>query len=208
MDTRSFVKNGLAAGALVLAIGVADTGAAPVIGQPAPDFTATDTNGKTVRLSDYKGKVVVLEWTNHECPYVRKHYGSNNMQMIQKDATAQGVVWLSVISSAKDEQGYVEPAAANQLTASRSASPSAVLLDPTGKIGQEYGAKVTPHMYVIDASGKLAYMGGIDDKATSNPADIPSAKNYVRAALGEVMAGKPVSEPVTRAYGCTVKYQS
>ena len=208
MDTRSFVKSGLAAGALFFAIGITGIGAAPVIGQPAPDFTATDTNGKTVKLSDYKGKVVVLEWTNHECPYVRKHYGSNNMQTIQKDATAQGVVWLSVISSAKGEQGYVEPAAANQLTASRSASPSAVLLDPTGKIGQEYGAKVTPHMYVIDASGKLAYMGGIDDKATSNPADIPSAKNYVRAALGEVMAGKPVSEPVTRAYGCTVKYRS
>lgn len=134
---------------------------------------------------------------------MKKHYGSSNMQTLQKDATAQGVVWLSVISSAKGDQGYVEPAAANQLTASRSAAPSAVLLDPAGKIGQAYGVKMPPHMYIIDASGKLVYMGGIDDKPTNNPADIPNSKNYVRAALG-----KPVSEPVTRAYGCTIKYQS
>lgn len=208
MIIRNIFKCGLTASVLFLAIGVTGANAAPAIGQPAPDFVATDSNGKTVKLSDYKGKIVVLEWTNNECPYVRKHYGSSNMQTLQKEATAQGVVWLSVISSAKGEQGYVDPAAANQLTASRSASPSAVLLDPAGKIGQEYGAKTTPHMYVVDASGKLVYMGGIDDKPTSNPADIPNAKNYVRAALGEVMAGKSVSEPVTRAYGCTIKYQS
>jgi hypothetical protein len=137
MDTRSIFKAGLAAGAMFFAIGLTQAGAAPVIGQPAPDFMATDSNGKTVKLSDYKGKVVVLEWTNNECPYVKKHYGSNNMQTLQKDATGQGVVWLTVISSAKGEQGYVEPAAANQLTSSRAAAPSAVLLDPSGKIGQE-----------------------------------------------------------------------
>lgn len=208
MNMQSIFKAGLAAGVVFLAIGFTQAGAAPAIGQPAPDFEATDSNGKTVKLSDYKGKVVVLEWTNNECPYVKKHYGSNNMQTLQKDATAQGVVWLSVISSAKGEQGYVEPAVANQLTTSRSAAPSAVLLDPSGKVGREYGAKTTPHMYVIDSAGKLVYMGGIDDKPTNNPADIPVSKNYVRAALGEVMAGKPVSEPVTRAYGCSIKYQS
>ncbi|MHB1218481.1 MAG: redoxin domain-containing protein [Alphaproteobacteria bacterium] len=160
------------------------------------------------QASDHRGKVVVLEWTNNKCPYVRKRYGSSSMQTLQKDATAQGVVWLGVISSAKGEQGYVEPAAANQMTASRSASPFAVLLDPTGKIGQEYGAKTTPHMYIVDPAGKLVHVGGIDDKATNNPADIPNSKNYVRAALGEVMVGKPASEPVTRAHGRTIKYQS
>lgn len=207
---KGFLRAGLAGAlaALLLVIGFSAVSAAPAIGQPAPDFAATDSNGKTVKLSDYRGKVVVLEWTNHQCPYVGKHYGSGNMQAVQKDATAQGVVWLTIISSAKGEQGYVEPAAANQLTSNRAASPSAVLIDPTGKIGQAYGAKTTPHMYIIDKSGNLVYMGGIDDKPTSNPADIPSSKNYVKAALGEMAAGKPVSEPVTRAYGCTIKYSS
>jgi peroxiredoxin len=182
--------------------------AAPEVGQPAPDFAATDSNGKTVRLSDYRGKIVVLEWTNNECPYVVKHYSTNNMQTLQKDATAKGVVWLSIISSAKGEQGYVEGSKANDLTKSRGAAPTAVLLDPEGKTGRLYDAKTTPHMYIVDANGTLVYKGGIDDKATTNAADVKTAKNFVRAALDSVKAGKPVENAVTRPYGCSVKYSS
>jgi peroxiredoxin len=182
--------------------------AAPEIGKPAPDFTAMDSNGKTVKLGDYRGKVVVLEWTNDGCPYVQKHYSTKNMQSLQKDAAAKGVVWLSVISSAPGEEGYVKGDEANQLTKSRGASPSAVLLDPDGKVGHLYGARTTPHMFIVNADGILVYMGGIDSKPTANPADIKSAKNYVRAALDSVAAGKPVENAVTRPYGCSVKYSS
>lgn len=176
------------------------------VGRPAPDFTGTDSSGKTHRLSDYRGRTVVLEWTNHDCPYVRKHYGSGNMQALQREATAQGVVWLSVISSAPGKQGYVSGAEADALTAARKAAPSAVILDPEGKIGRLYGAKTTPHMYIVDPSGTLVYMGGIDDRPTADPADIEGAHNYVRAALAELAAGRPVSDAVTRPYGCSVKY--
>ncbi len=182
--------------------------AAPEVGKPAPDFSAVDSNGKTVSLSDYRGKIVVLEWTNDGCPYVKKHYSSGNMQSLQKDETAKGIVWLTVISSAPGAQGYVDGAAANELTKSRGAAPTAVLLDPDGKVGHLYDARTTPHMFIVNADGTLVYMGGIDDKATSNVADIGSAKNYVRAALGEVLAGKPVEQAVTRPYGCSVKYSS
>ncbi|MFM1891870.1 MAG: hypothetical protein RLZ44_947 [Pseudomonadota bacterium] len=195
---------GLACIALTLAAGSA--GAAPRIGQPAPAFSGVDTQGKTHRLEDYRGRTVVLEWTNHDCPYVRKHYGAGNMQAQQRDAAAQGAVWLSVISSAPGKQGHVSAAAADELTRSREAAPQAVLLDPAGEIGRAYGAQTTPHMYVIDPAGTLVYMGGIDSIASTSAADIPRATQYVREALQQLAAGEPVSEPVTRPYGCSVKY--
>ena len=192
----------------IAALSTLDVTAKPVleIGKLAPDFTGLDSNGKTVKLSDYKGKLVVLEWSNHDCPYVRKHYSSSNMQALQELATKDGVVWLTIISSSKGEQGYVEGPRANELTRSRKAAPTAVLLDPKGQIGRLYDARVTPHIFIVDKDGLLQYMGGIDDKATSSVADVKDAKNYVRAALEELSKGQKVSEPVTRAYGCTVKY--
>lgn len=180
--------------------------ATPKIGAPAPDFAATDTSGKTWSLSELAGTNIVLEWTNHDCPYVRKHYESDNMQALQKEATADGYLWLSVISSAPGKQGHVDATQADKLTASRGAAPSAVLLDEKGVVGRAYGAKTTPHMYIIDDQGILVFMGGIDDKQSSDPADIPGARNYVRLAMAELAAGKPISEPVTRPYGCSVKY--
>ena len=180
--------------------------AAPKVGLPAPVFTSTATDGKPVSLGDHKGKVVVLEWTNHDCPYVRKHYETGNMQAIQKDATGQGVVWLTIISSVPGTQGHVSPGQADELTKTRAAAPTAVLLDATGAVGKLYGATNTPHMYVIDRAGALAYMGAIDDRPTSRKSDVQGANNYVRAALEAVAAGQPVKTPVTRAYGCTVKY--
>jgi peroxiredoxin len=176
------------------------------VGTAAPNFVGTDSNGKTHQLRDYQGKVVVLEWHNQGCPYTKKHYESGNMQRLQKEWTAKGVIWLTVISSAPGEQGYVTAAEENEYLKKMNAAPTAVLLDPTGVIGHQYAAKTTPHMYVIDPKGTLAYEGGIDDKATSDPADIPGATNFVAAALREVTAGKTVSTPVTRPYGCSVKY--
>ncbi len=176
------------------------------IGVPAPAFTLTDSSGRALSLSDFKGKTVVLEWTNHECPYVGKHYRGNNMQALQKKWTAQGVVWLSVISSAPGEQGHVSPQQANKLTADRGAAPSAVLFDPTGKVGHAYGARATPHMYVIGGDGALVYMGGIDDQPSARLDDLKIAKNFVDQALSEIALGKPVSISSSRAYGCSVKY--
>lgn len=180
--------------------------AAVRIGEPAPDFTGVDTKGEAHRLGDFRGKVVVLEWTNHDCPYVRKHYGAGNMQAQQREATDRGVVWLSVISSAPGKQGHVSATEADALTAGRDAAPTAVLLDPDGDIGRLYAARTTPHMFVIDGDGKLVYMGGIDNVPSANPADIPKATQYVRAALDEVLQGQPVTQPATRPYGCSVKY--
>ncbi len=184
----------------------ATAGAAPQIGSPAPSFTGIDTRGNSQTLSDYRGKPVILEWTNHDCPYVRKHYSSGNMQRQQQAAIEQGAVWLSIISSAPGKQGHVTPAQADALTVQRNAAPSAVILDQKGDIGRLYGAKTTPHMYIIDAQGKLVYMGGIDSIASSNPADIDRATQYVPAALAQVVSGKPVATSVTRPYGCSVKY--
>jgi hypothetical protein len=161
-----------------------------------------------VSLADFKGKTVVLEWTNNGCPFVRKHYGSGNMQALQAEATKNGVVWLSIASSPPGYQGHVDGPAANAELARAGATPTAVVLDHKSTIAKAYQARVTPHMYIVDPKGTLVYMGGIDDKPTSNPADIPGAKNYVREALGEMKAGKPVSAPNTRAYGCTVHYAS
>ena len=202
------------AGAAILVGGVATTlgsrdASAAVqakVGEPAPAFTALATSGSPVSLASYKGKIVVLEWTNHECPYVRKHYETGNMQALQRETTAQGVVWLTLISSAKGEQGYVTAGQADELTTSRKAAPTAVLLDEPGVVGRMYGATNTPHMYVVDKAGTLIYAGAIDDRPTTRRADVPGASNYVRAALESVSAGQPVKTPITRAYGCTVKY--
>jgi hypothetical protein len=180
--------------------------AAPKVGAPAPDFTVTDSQGKTHSLSQYRGKPVVLEWTNHDCPFVVKHYKSGNMQSLQKAASEKDVVWLTLISSAPGKQGHVSGAKADELTASRNAAPAAVLFDPDGKVGRAYDARTTPHMYIIDPKGALVYMGGIDSIPSADPADIPKATPYVKVALDEVLAGKPVSDPVTRPYGCSVKY--
>ncbi|KQV96481.1 redoxin domain-containing protein [Pelomonas sp. Root1237] len=175
---------------------------------PAPTFSATTADGKTVNLADYKGKTVVLEWTNHDCPYVRKHYGAGNMQTQQKAAAAQGVVWLQVISSAPGQQGFVDGATAQKLNADRGAVPTATLLDPKGELGKLYGAQTTPHMYVIKADGTLAYKGGIDSLATPDKADIAKAEPYVTEALAAVAAGRKVEKASTRPYGCSVKYAS
>jgi hypothetical protein len=182
--------------------------AAPTVGQPAPAFQAVDAAGKTRSLSEFKGKTVVLEWTNEGCPYVRKHYDSGNMQGLQKSATADGAVWLTVVSSAPGMQGYLAPADVKTWKAREKAAPTDVLLDPKGVVGRAYEAKTTPHMYVIDKSGKLVYMGGIDDKPSSDPASLKGAKNYVIAALADVKAGRPVAQATTRPYGCSVKYGS
>jgi len=176
------------------------------VGTAAPAFTTDATTGKHVSLGDYRGQLVVLEWTNHDCPYVRKHYDTGNMQALQKEATGQGVVWLTLISSSPGTQGFVTPAQADELTVSRKANPTAVLLDPSGNVGKMYGATNTPHMYVIDKTGLLVYAGAIDDRPTTRRGDVQGAQNYVRDALSAVAAGQPVKTPVTRAYGCTVKY--
>ncbi len=182
--------------------------AEPEIGKTAPQFSVTDTNGKLQNLKDYIGKTVVLEWTNHECPFVRKHYGAENMQALQKEATSKNIVWLSIISSAPGLQGYVEAKEANKLTVSRKASPTAVILDPDGEIGKAFNATATPGMFIIDKTGKLVYKGAIDDKPSANPADIKTAKNYVQLALKAIAEDKPIERAITRPYGCSVKYGS
>jgi peroxiredoxin len=180
--------------------------AAVNVGKPAPDFSGIDSNGNKQALSQYTGKTVVLEWTNHDCPYVKKHYNSGNMQQLQKYATSDGIVWLSIISSKPGKQGHVSGKQANALTQSRNAAPTAVILDETSAIGRLYGAKTTPHMYIVDKTGQLVYMGGIDNIPSKDEDDIAGAKNYVRAALDNIAAGKPVADSITRPYGCSVKY--
>jgi AhpC/TSA family len=197
--------------AAALVAGCASVGSAAAqarLGAPAPAFTLTDSNGGVRSLADLKGKTVVLEWTNHECPYVGKHYRGKNMQMLQKKWTGKGVVWLSVISSAPGREGYVSPQQANKLTAERGAAPTAVLFDPTGKVGRAYGARATPHMYVINGEGLLVYMGGIDDQPSARLEDLKIARNFVDQALSEIAQGKPVSAGNSRAYGCSIKYAS
>lgn len=180
----------------------------PKIGEPAPQFTGTDSNGQTVKLADLKGKAVVLEWTNNGCPYVGKWYRSGAMQKLQRDAASLGAVWLTVASSAPGEQGYVDAAKANTDTASRNAAPAHVLLDSKGTIGHLYGAQTTPEIFVIRPDGVLAYMGGADSIASTRVEDIKKAEPYAREAIEAVVAGKPVAHPLTRPYGCTVKYSS
>ena len=175
-------------------------------GAMAPEFKGVDSNGVTHRLSEYRGKYVVLEWANQGCPYEQKHYLSGNMESLQKQWTAKGVVWLSVISSAPREQGYVTPAEENGYLKQMKASPTAALLDPKGAIGHLYDARTTPHMFVIDPAGKIVYQGALDDKPSADPSSLKGADNYVSDALSAAMAGKPVAVAVTRPYGCSVKY--
>ncbi len=180
--------------------------AAAKVGETAPDFTATASNGKTVKLSDNLGKYVVLEWHNNGCPYVGKQYNSGNMQRLQKQWTARGVVWFTVLSSAPGKQGYVTAGEENEYMAKMHATPTAALLDPTGEIGHLYDAKTSPQMVVINPQGVVIYDGAIDDKPTTDLNDVPGAANYVSLALEQAMAGKKVDTPATRPYGCSVKY--
>ena len=201
MIRKSFLSLGMLAALTVTFVAYAVR-----VGNAAPDFTGTDSNGKTHKLSDYRGKYVVLEWTNNGCPYTQKHYESGNMQALQKEWTDKGVVWLTVLSSAPGEQGYMTALQENAYVGKERAAPTAAILDSTGTIGHAYEAKTTPHMFVIDPSGKLIYAGAIDDHATTDPEDIKSSKNYVSDALNESMAGKTVATSYTRPYGCSVKY--
>ncbi|GAA0565096.1 thioredoxin family protein [Rheinheimera aquimaris] len=192
----------LAASAAVLSLGLT---AAPQIGAPAPDFTVVDSKGSSHSLRDFAGKTVVLEWTNHDCPFVKKHY-QGNMQALQQEMTAQDVVWLSVISSAPGKQGHVSPSEADDLTASRNAAPTAVVFDESGVVGQAYAAKTTPHMYVIDKAGVLQYMGGIDSIPSAKVEDIATATPLFANAAKAVLAGEAPNPAISKPYGCSVKY--
>ena len=176
------------------------------VGEPAPDFTATDSNGKVHKLSEYQGKYVALEWTNRGCPYTQKQYNSGNMQRLQREWTGRGVIWLTVVSSAPVKQGYVTASEENAYLKQANAAPTAVLLDSAGTLGHLYDAKTTPHIFIISPKGTLIYNGAIDDRPTTDPADVNGAKNYVSLALEEATSGKAISIPTTRPYGCSVKY--
>lgn len=191
---------------LAIATLLAGLSYAQKIDAPAPDFKAIDSSGRTRQLSEYHGKYVVLEWHNNGCPFTRKHYESGNMQRLQKEWTERGVIWFTVISSASGRQGYVTPEQENNYLKSMNAAPTAALLDPQGDVGRLYAAKTTPHMFIINPAGVLIYDGAIDSKSTTDPSDIATATNYVSQALGEAMAGKAVSTPTSRPYGCSVKY--
>jgi peroxiredoxin len=180
----------------------------PPVGSAAPDFSAPDANGKTQSLSEFKGKYVVLEWFNPECPFVKKHYGSDNMQKLQAEYTGKGVVWLTIDSNAPGTEGNITADQAKKIMDSWKTKQTALLLDPESKIAKLYGAKNTPNMVIIGPDGKIVYEGAIDSKATPNPADIPTSTNYVKAALDQAMSGKPISNAQTRPYGCSVKYKS
>lgn len=195
----------IALAALLLSLSVAAR-AVPELGKPAPDFTLSDQNGKAVKLSDAKGKFVVLEWFNKGCPFVKKHYGSKNMQGLQKKYGKKGVLWYTIVSSKEGKEGHLTPAEAKSELKAEGMGSKAILLDEKGDVGRLYQAKTTPHMFVVDKKGELIYMGGIDDKASTDAEDIKTSKNYVAAALDEAMAGKPVSTPSSRPYGCSVKY--
>jgi peroxiredoxin len=179
----------------------------PAVGTNAPDFSVTDSKGKTQSVSQYKGKYVVLEWFNPDCPFVKKHYGGGNMQKLQEEFTGKGVVWLSIDSSAPGKEGHLTAEQANQKMTEWKTKQTALLLDPDGKAGQTYGAKNTPHMFIINPEGKVIYEGAIDSKASANAADIANSTNYVKVALEESMGGKPVTTANTKPYGCSVKYK-
>lgn len=176
------------------------------VGSQAPNFTGTDSHGQSNTLSQYRGHFVVLEWTNNGCPFTRKHYESGNMQALQRQWTGRGVIWVTILSSARGQQGYMTASEENAYLAREHASPTAAILDPSGVIGRLYEAKTTPDMVVIDPSGKIIYEGAIDDHPTTDPADIPQSRNYVSEALSAAMAGQPVAVTYTRSYGCSVKY--
>ena len=200
------VMKAVAAGALLTMASAALANAE--LNKPAPAFAAVGADGKPVRLDAYKGKTVVLEWTNHECPFVVKHYESGNIPTLQKDAAGKGVVWLQVVSSAPGKQGFVDGAAAQKLNGTRNAAPTATVLDPDGKIGKLYGAQTTPHIFIVNADGQLVYKGGIDSIPSANKADLPKAENYVASALKSISAGKAIEKASTKPYGCSIKYAS
>jgi len=201
------MKKWLAASAVVGFALIAFSAAwAARVGEAAPDFTATDSNGEVHKLSEYQGKYVVLEWTNRGCPYTQKHYNSGNMQRLQREWTGRGVIWLTVASSAPGKQGYVTGSEENAYLKQANAAPTAVLLDPAGTLGHLYDAKTTPDIFIISPKGILIYSGAIDDRPSTDVADVNGAKNYVSLALDEATTGKPVSNPTTRPYGCSVKY--
>jgi peroxiredoxin len=200
---RRLALAGLAA---VAALVAAPAQATPTLGKPAPAFNVVDSTGKARTLAEFRGKTVVLEWTNEGCPYVQKHYDGGAMQDLQKRAARDGVIWLSIISSAPGKQGYKTPAEANAWRTRTGAAPAAILIDPKGQVGRAYGAKTTPHMYIVNPAGTLVYMGGIDDKNSADPATLAGAKNFVVAALADMKAGRSVARPVSAPYGCSVKY--
>ncbi|HIV72852.1 MAG TPA: redoxin domain-containing protein [Candidatus Aquabacterium excrementipullorum] len=204
---RRHFSSALVAG-LALACTSLTANAAAEIGQPAPAFSAQGADGKTISLADYKGKTVVLEWTNHDCPFVKKHYDSGNIPRLQEQAAAKGVVWLQVISSAPGQQGQVDGPTALKVNGYRESKPAGTVLDPQGTVGKLYGAQTTPHIFIIDAQGKLAYKGGIDSIASTNPSDIGKAEKYVANALTAITSGQKVAQASTRPYGCSVKYAS
>ncbi|WP_371194003.1 redoxin domain-containing protein [Glaciecola sp. SC05] len=209
MSIRTSMKQSFKTLVGVLAFTLAASVSAKVeVDAPAPGFTLTNSMGESVSLSDFQGQYVILEWTNHLCPYVKKHYDSDNMQMLQRKYTEQDVVWLSIISSAEGKQGYVSADEANELTTSRNAVPTHVLFDTSGVVGKQYSAKTTPHMYIIDPAGELKYAGGIDSIKSANPADIPKADNYVDMGMSSLLSGGEVEKKLTPPYGCSIKYQS
>lgn len=203
---KHWLKTKMALVALVALALPLQAQAAVQVGTAAPEFTGTAADGSEVKLSDYKGKIVVLEWNNPECPFVRKHYGSGNIQSLQKDYTAKDVVWLTINSSAKGKQGYYEGEALKEQIAKDGNVATAYVTDPEGTIGKLYGAKTTPHFFIVDKDGKLAYNGAIDSVASTDPADIEKADSYVKLALDALLEGKPVATATTTPYGCGVKY--
>ncbi len=204
MALKMHVVKAVAAGVLLAVASGAMANAE--LNKPAPAFNAIGADGKPLNLDAYKGKTVVLEWTNHECPFVVKHYDSGNIPSLQKDAADKGIVWLQVVSSAPGKQGHVDGATAQKLNGARKAAPAGTVLDADGKIGKLYGAQTTPHIFIVKADGQLAYKGGIDSIATSNKDDLPKAENYVASALKAISAGKPVDKASTKPYGCSIKY--
>ncbi len=208
MQRRQFATSSLAAAALLATTSKAWAQATATVGQAAPNFTAKDVIGKTVSLADFKGKTVVLEWVNPGCPYVRKHYDGGNMQGTQQEATAKNVVWLAINSTGTDHPDYLAPPKLAAWMKEKKAPATHTLMDEDGKIGKAYAARTTPHMYIVDGKGILVYAGGIDSIPSASASDIPKATNFVKVSLTEMAGGKPVSNSVTRAYGCSVKYKS
>lgn len=207
MKFRSIIPfTALVAAATVVGFTTGQGAASPEVGAPAPTFTAVDSNGKAVDLNSFKGKFVVLEWFNHQCPFVVKHYAPDSMQQTQRDLTQKGVVWLTIISSAEGKQGYLDAAAANDRKAQWKMASTAIVLDPSGAVGRLYGARTTPHMFLIDPKGTLVYKGAIDDKPSADSADIASSKNLIRQAYAEASTGRAVSQSASTPYGCSVKY--
>jgi peroxiredoxin len=208
MQRREFATSSLAAAALLATTSAAWAQATATVGQTAPNFSAKDVNGKTVSLADFKGKTVVLEWVNPGCPYVRKHYQGGNMQGTQQEAMGKNAVWLAINSTGTDHPDYLKPSDLAKWMKEQKAPATHTLMDEDGKIGKAYGARTTPHMYIVDGKGMLVYAGGIDSIPTASASDIPKATNYVKVSISEMASGKAVSNSVTRPYGCSVKYKS